>query len=170
MASPRVAIFPGTFDPPTLGHLDVIRRAAPVFDTLIVAILDNSSKDPFFSLEERATMLRKIVAGMRNVEVDTFGGLLAEYARTRKAGVIVRGIRGAIDFEYEQPMAENNRHLNPAVDTIFLAPSAAVAHISSSRVREIAGFGGPVKDLVPDTVAAALAARRPGRQPKRKKS
>ena len=168
MANPRVAIFPGTFDPPTLGHVDVIHRAAGVFDTLVVALLDNSSKQPLFSLNERATMLRTILAGVRNVRVDTFGGLLADYARARKAAAIVRGVRGAVDFEYERGMAETNRHLNPDVDTVFFAASAGVAHISSSRVREIASLGGSVQGLVPDVVIRALAART-GQHTRRKK-
>ena len=160
MANPRVAIFPGTFDPPTLGHVDVIQRAAPMFDRLVVALLDNSSKHPLFSLDERTSLLKGIVAGLAHVEVDSFDGLLADYARVRKAGVIVRGIRSAIDFEYERQMAEANRQLNPEIETIFLAASAALSHVSSTRVREIAAFGGSVKSLVPDAVAAALSTRK----------
>jgi pantetheine-phosphate adenylyltransferase len=174
MANPRVAVFPGSFDPPTLGHLDVIRRAARMFDRLVVALLENSAKQPCFSLDERAALLRRIVADLGNVEVDSFGGLLADYARARKATAVVRGIRGATDFEYERQMAETNRQLNPAMDTVFFAPSAAVAHISSTRVREIAAYGGAVHGLVPEAVADALAARsgtgRPKNRKKRKQS
>lgn len=166
MANPRVAVFPGSFDPPTLGHLDVIRRAARMFDRLVVALLENSSKQPCFSLDERAALLRTIVSDLRNVEIDTFGGLLADYVRARKATAVVRGIRGATDFDYERQMAETNRHLNPAMDTVFFAPSGAVAHISSTRVREIAAHGGPVHGLVPEAVADALAARAGANRPR----
>ena len=170
MANPRVAVFPGSFDPPTLGHLDVIRRAARMFDRLVVALLENSSKQPCFSLEERAALLREIVSDLGNVEIDTFGGLLADYVRVRKATAVVRGIRGATDFEYERQMAETNRQLNPAMDTVFFAPSAAVAHISSTRVREIAAHRGAVHGLVPAAVEDALAARAAAGRPSAQKT
>jgi pantetheine-phosphate adenylyltransferase len=161
MAQPRIAIFPGSFDPPTLGHLDVIRRAAALFDTLIVAILENTSKQPYFSVADRSAMLGKALGGVPNARVEAFGGLLADYARSREAGTIVRGIRGGGDLEYERQMAETNRHLNPDLDTVFFTPSPAVAHISSTLVREIAALGGSVRGLVPDAVLAAIDARDP---------
>ena len=159
MANARIAIFPGSFDPPTLGHLDVIHRASAMFDTVIVAVLENPSKQPAFSAAERVSMLRKASAGLGSVLVESFHGLLVDFARGRKATVIIRGIRSAADLDYERQMADTNRHLYPAIDTIFLAPSPAVAHISSTLVRDIASHGGSVRGLVPDAVEAALAAR-----------
>ena len=156
---PRVAVFPGSFDPPTLGHLDVIQRAAALFDTLIVALLENAAKQPMLTTAERVSLLKQSVAGLENVEVDVFGGLLAEYARQRDATVVVRGIRGGVDLDYERQMADTNRHLNPAMDTLFLTPSPAVSHVSSTLVREIVKHGGSVRGLVPAPVEAALAAR-----------
>src|SRR6185436_255585 len=127
MANPRIAIFPGSFDPPTLGHLDIIHRAASLFDVLIVALLENPSKQPAFSTTDRVAMLRKAIGPLDHVKVESFHGLLAEYARTRQASVIVRGVRGGADLEYERQMADTNRHLNSAIDTVFLTPSPAVA-------------------------------------------
>ena len=156
----RIAIFPGSFDPPTLGHVDLIGRAARVFDVVVVALLKNSSKQPMFSLDERAEMLRSITAGVQGVEVDVFDGLLVDYARRRGAVAIVRGVRNAADLGYEMELAGTNRHLNAAVETIFLAPAGQYAHISSTLVREIAGFGGPVRGLVPPAVEPFIEARR----------
>ena len=167
MANPRIAIFPGSFDPPTLGHLDIIRRAASLFDVLIVALLENPSKQPAFTTAERVAMLRKAIGPIGDVRVESFHGLLAEYARARQASVIVRGVRGGTDLEYERQMADTNRHLNPSIDTIFLTPSPAVAHISSTLVRDIVSLGGSVRGLVPDAVEAAIAERvLPGRSPR----
>lgn len=164
MANARIAIFPGSFDPPTLGHLDLIHRASAMFDTVIVALLENPSKQPALSTAERVSLLRKSSAGLDNVQVESFRGLLVDLARGRKATVIVRGIRGGADLDYERQMADTNRHLYPDLDTIFLTPSPAVAHISSTLVRDIASHGGSVRGLVPDAVEAALAARaHPGR-------
>ena len=162
MANPRIAIFPGSFDPPTLGHLDVIRRAAALFDVLIVALLENPSKQPTFTVAERIAMIRKAIgpdAAGKQVKVESFHGLLADYARTRQASVIVRGVRGGADLEYERQMAETNRHLNPAIDTIYLTPSPAVAHISSTLVRDIGSLGGSVRGLVPEPIEATIAER-----------
>jgi pantetheine-phosphate adenylyltransferase len=159
MANPRIAIFPGSFDPPTLGHLEVIHRAASLFDVLIVAILENPSKQPAFSTADRVAMLRKAIGPLDHVKVESFHGLLAEYARARQARVIVRGVRGGVDLEYERQMADTNRHLNPAIDTVFMTASPAVAHISSTLVRDIVSFGGSVRGLVPDAVEAAIAER-----------
>jgi pantetheine-phosphate adenylyltransferase len=159
MAKPRIAIFPGTFDPPTLGHIDIIERAAPLFDTLIVAVLDNLSKRPTFTTSERIAMLRQCAGRVANVRVDVYHGLLVDFARSQDATVIVRGIRGGSDLDYERQMADTNRHLYPGVDTIFLTPSAGVAHISSTLVRDIARLGGSIRGLVPDVVTSAFAAR-----------
>ena len=156
----RVAIFPGTFDPPTLGHVDVVARACAVFDRVIVAILKNPSKKPLFTLEERTAMLRAACEPYAAVEVDTFDGLLTDYATRRGATAIVRGIRNTVDFDYELQMAGMNRHLAPAIDTVFLATSTPYAHISSSLVRDIVTFGGSLQGLVPASVEAAVAERR----------
>jgi pantetheine-phosphate adenylyltransferase len=156
----RVAIFPGTFDPPTLGHIDVVARACGVFDRVVVAILKNPAKKPLFALEERAMMLREACQPYRAVEIDMFDGLLTDYATKRGACAIVRGIRNTVDFDYELQMAGMNRHLAPAIDTVFLATSAQYAHISSSLVRDIVTFGGSLQGLVPSSVEAAVAERR----------
>lgn len=160
----RTAIFPGSFDPPTLGHLDIITRAAAMFDNVIVGLLDNPSKQATFSGAERMTLLRKTVAPLGNVTVESFHGLLVDFARAKQASVVVRGIRGGADLDYERQMADTNRHMHPGLDTILLTPSPAVAHISSTLVRDIANLGGSVRGLVPAEVEAALWTRaHPGR-------
>ena len=158
--SPRIAVFPGSFDPPTLGHVDVVSRAAKLFDKVIVALLKNSSKSAFFTMDERAGMLRDAFSAVAGVEVEVFQGLLTEFAARRHATVIVRGIRHSTDFDYEVQMAGMNRHLAPEIDTVFVAPAAQYAHISSTLVREIATLGGSLRGLVPPAVETALAARR----------
>lgn len=152
----RAAIYPGTFDPLTLGHLDVIRRAAKMVDRLIVAVASRPNKNLFFSLEERVALVEGAVKGIRNVEVETFQGLLVNYARRRKVGVLVRGLRAFSDFEYEFQMALSNRKLAPDVETMFLMTSEAYSYISSSVVREVAELGGDTSGLVPPNVQAAL--------------
>ena len=162
MANPRIAIFPGSFDPPTLGHLDIIHRAAALFDVVIVALLENPAKQPTFTVAERVALFRKALGtadALKHVKVESFHGLLAEYARSRQASVIVRGVRGGADLEYERQMADTNRHLNSSIDTIFLTPSPPVAHISSTLVRDIASLGGSVRGLVPEPIEAAVAER-----------
>jgi pantetheine-phosphate adenylyltransferase len=158
----RLAISAGSFDPLTNGHLDLFERAAKVFDRLVVAVLANSTKSAMFTIDERVAMLKTSVAGMSNIEVDTFDGLLADYAKRRGAIALVRGLRTAAEFHDEWPMAMMNRHLNPAVETVFLLPSIEVAFISSRLVKEIASLGGPLDGMVPPAVAEALA-RRGGR-------
>jgi pantetheine-phosphate adenylyltransferase len=159
-ADPRIAIFAGSFDPLTKGHADVIARSAPLFDRLIVAVLINASKQPLFSADERVAMIRQVVADQPRVEVDTFDGLLAAYARDRGATVAVRGLRTSAEFAEEWQMALMNRHLYAGLETVFMPASAEFAHISSRLVKEIARLGGPIDGLVPPAVAAHLASRR----------
>jgi pantetheine-phosphate adenylyltransferase len=161
MSSPlRVAVFPGSFDPLTNGHVDIIHRGARLFDRIVVAILMNSDKQPLFSVGERVEILRECFAGESNVEVETFDGLLVDYIKRRQASVIVRGLRAVSDFEYETQMALMNRHLNPAVETVFMMPSEQYTYVSSRLVKEVAALGGSVSGLVPPLVESRLAARR----------
>jgi len=150
------AIYPGSFDPLTHGHLDLIERASQIFDHLVVAVLTNLEKAPLFSLEERVEMLREVTAGMPNVSVDTFSGLLVDYAMKKKARVILRGIRAFTDYEYELQMALMNRQLQPNLETVFLTPAQAYSHISSRLVKEIFQHGGSVSGLVPPVVEQRL--------------
>jgi pantetheine-phosphate adenylyltransferase len=150
------AIYPGSFDPLTHGHLDLIERASQIFDHLVVAVLTNLEKAPLFSLEERVEMLREVTAGMPNVSVDTFSGLLVNYAMKKKARVILRGIRAFTDYEYELQMALMNRQLQPNLETVFLTPAQAYSHISSRLVKEIFQHGGSVSGLVPPVVEQRL--------------
>jgi pantetheine-phosphate adenylyltransferase len=150
------AIYPGSFDPLTHGHIDLIERASQIFDQLVVAVLTNLEKAPLFSLEERVEMLREVTAGMPNVSVDTFSGLLVDYAMKKKARVILRGIRAFTDYEYELQMALMNRQLQPNLETVFLTPAQAYSHISSRLVKEIFQHGGSVSGLVPPVVEQRL--------------
>ncbi|HEB92502.1 MAG TPA: pantetheine-phosphate adenylyltransferase [Gammaproteobacteria bacterium] len=150
------AIYPGTFDPITLGHTDLVTRAARLFDRVIVAVAANTSKQTVFRLDERLSMARTVLAEHPNVEVCTFDGLLVEFARTRKASVILRGLRAVSDFEYEFQLAGMNRKLAPDIETMFLTPAEQYTYISSSLVREIATLGGNVAPFVHDTVMAEL--------------
>lgn len=143
------AIYPGSFDPVTNGHLDLIARAAKIFDHLVVAILRNSSKNPLFSVEERVAMLSEGIAEFSNVSVSTFDGLLVDYAREQRAHAVVRGIRAISDYEYEFQMALMNRRLSPDVETIFLMPDAKYSFVSSRLVKEVFRLGGSVDGLVP---------------------
>lgn len=154
------AIYPGTFDPPTNGHLDLIERSAKLFDVLIVAIGEASAKNPLFSLEERLHMLRELCAKYPNVEVDHFKGLLVNYAKEKGANLIIRGLRAVSDFEYEMQMALMNRKLAPEIETVFLMTSAKWSFLSSSLVKEIALLGGCVRDLVPPLVENYLKEKR----------
>jgi pantetheine-phosphate adenylyltransferase len=155
----RIAVYPGTFDPVTNGHLDLTDRGRTHFDRVIMAILRNEDKQPLFSVEERMELLRQAVGQWDNVEVDSFDGLLVDYARRRGASVILRGIRAASDFEYEMQMAMMNRKLAPELETVFLVPSEAYSYISSRLVREVARLGGSASGLVPQNVAQALVDR-----------
>ncbi len=146
------AIYPGSFDPVTNGHLDLVARGAKLFDRLVVAVLRNSAKNPLFSVEERVAMLREGVTGYGNVEVATFDGLLVDFAREQGAQAVLRGIRAISDYEYELQMAHMNRRLNPEVETIFLMPDAKYSYVSSRLVKEVFRLGGSVEGLVPQLV------------------
>ena len=151
-----VAVYPGSFDPITNGHLDVIQRAAKMFDRIIVAVARDTEKKPTFTVQERVALARVAVKDLRNVSVEDFHGLLVHYARRRKAAVVVRGLRAVSDFEFEFQMALVNRKLGPQIETIFLAPKDEYTFISSRLVKEIAHLGGDVSDFVPANVQRAL--------------
>ncbi len=154
-----IAIYPGSFDPVTNGHLDLIERAEQMFDLLIVAVLKNVEKQPLFSVNERVEMLREVTKHWPGVEVDVFEGLLVEYARKRHAGVILRGIRAISDYEYELQMALMNRKLEPRLETVFMIPGEPYSYLSSRLVREIAQLGGPLDGFVPAVVEQRLRAK-----------
>lgn len=151
-----VAVYPGSFDPVTYGHLDIIHRAAKVFDKLIVAVLNNTSKNPLFALEDRIELIKKVTQDVPNVEVDGFRDLLVNYMKEKNVSVIVRGLRAVSDFEYELQMASTNHKLDESVETFFMASKPQYSYLSSSIVKEIAKFNGPVTDLVPAEVEKAL--------------
>lgn len=146
------AIYPGSFDPVTLGHLDIIKRASKIFDELIVGVLNNNSKSPLFSVEKRVKMLNDVVKDLPNVNVMSFEGLLVDFARKVDAQIIVRGLRAVTDFEYELQMSQTNTVLNENVDTIFFTTSLEYAYLSSSTVREAAYFGADISKFVPESV------------------
>ena len=146
------AIYPGSFDPVTLGHLDIIKRASKIFDELIVGVLNNNSKSPLFSVEKRVKMLNDVVQDLPNVKVMSFEGLLVDFARKVDAQIIVRGLRAVTDFEYELQMSQTNTVLNENVDTIFFTTSLEYAYLSSSTVREAAYFGADISKFVPESV------------------
>ncbi len=154
-----IAIYPGSYDPVTNGHLDLIERGASIFDKLIVAVLRNLEKDPLFPVAERLEMLQEVTRKWPNVEVDVFDGLLVDYARQKKARVILRGIRAISDYEYELQMALMNRKLEPQLETVFMIPAEAYSYLSSRLVKEVARLGGPVKGLVPPLVEERLRAK-----------
>ena len=156
--APIHALFPGSFDPVTLGHVDVLRRALKLFDHVTVAVAAHHAKRELLSLEERIELLREVSAPLDRVSVTTFDGLLVEGAREIGASAVVRGIRTAADLEYERQMALTNRGLDQNLETVFVLPDPAVAHISSTLVRQIAALGGDVSEFVPPQVAARLAA------------
>jgi pantetheine-phosphate adenylyltransferase len=150
------AIYPGSFDPPTKGHLDLIARGSKIFAHLIVAILRNPEKAPLFSLAERRLMLETLTEGFKNVRVDTFDGLTVQYAAEVNATAVLRGIRAISDYEYELQMALMNRKLQPDLETVFMMPAEQFSYISSKLVREVAQLGGSIKDLVPEMVEQRL--------------
>ena len=155
----RTAVYPGTFDPVTHGHLDLVDRGRRHYDRLILGVLRNDEKEPLFSVEERLDLLREATTQWDNVEIDSFDGLLVEYAQSVGAVSILRGIRAASDFEYEMQMAMMNRHLAPELETVFLVPNEAYSYVSSRLVRQVAALGGRVDNLVPPNVVRALEAR-----------
>ena len=154
-----IAIYPGSFDPITNGHLDLIERGCRLFDKLIVSILRNETKQPLFSVEERVEMLREVVSAYPNAVVDCFDGLLVDYASQNGATVLLRGIRAISDYEYELQMALMNRRLQPAIETVFLMASEAHSFVSSRLVKEVYGLGGNIEGLVPPAVEARLRKR-----------
>lgn len=157
---PTIAIFPGTFDPITNGHLDIISRGVRLFDRIVVAVLVNPEKAPLFTVPERVDLLREVLAEWPTVEVDTFGGLLVEYARRKQATAVVRGLRAISDFEYEMQMALMNRRLSPTLETVFMMPAETYSYVSSRLVKEVFALGGSISGLVPEVVEARLKARR----------
>jgi len=158
----RVAIYPGSFDPVTNGHLDIIHRGKHLFDEIIVAVSKNAQKSPYFSLEERMSFLRKALKGHQGIRVETFSGLLATYMKANQAVAVIRGLRAISDFEYEFQMALMNRRQNTRFETAFLMPDERYTYLSSSLVREISQLGGSVRGLVPPIVERALIKKRSG--------
>lgn len=155
-----IAIYPGSFDPPTNGHLDLIERGSKIFDLLVVAVLRNpEKKDPLFTIEERVEMLREVTGHCSNVEVESFDGLLVDYAVRRQARVILRGLRAISDYENEMNMALMNRKLDPNLETVFMMPAVAYTFLSSRLVREVCQLGGDVRGLVPPAVEERLRAK-----------
>jgi len=152
----KIAVYPGSFDPITKGHLDIIMRGSKLFDRLIVAVLKNQSKKSMFSIDERVDMLKQIARDIPNVEVDMFSGLLVDYCKDRKVNAIIRGLRAISDFEYELQMAQMNRQLNQEVETIFLTTSTQFSFLSSSLVKEVASLNGDISEFVPDIVLTEL--------------
>jgi len=155
-AGERIAIYPGSFDPLTNGHVDIITRGARLFDRIVVAILRNIEKSPLFSVPERVEIARQVFSGLPEVEVDTFDGLLVDYARRRHASAIVRGLRAISDFEYEMQMALMNRRLVGDVETVFMMPAEAYSYVSSRLVKEVFALGGNISGLVPPVVEERL--------------
>ena len=157
---PRRAIYPGTFDPITNGHTDLVRRAAGIFDQVLVAVANNPRKTPMFVLEERVELSRRVLADIPNVEVQGYEGLTVDYMRERGLRIVVRGLRAVSDFEFEFQLANMQRHLLPEMETVFLTPQEQFTFISSTMVREIAVFGGSVSEFVDPLVAAALRSKK----------
>ncbi|MCR4434232.1 MAG: pantetheine-phosphate adenylyltransferase [Clostridiales bacterium] len=148
----KICVYPGSFDPVTNGHLDIIHRASRLCDKLIVAVLVNSSKTPVFTLDERVELIKRVVKDLPNVEIESFSGLLIDFMRRKKATVIIKGLRAVSDFEYELQMALLNKTLYPAVETLFMMTSISYSYLSSSSVREIAKHGGNIDELVPECI------------------
>jgi pantetheine-phosphate adenylyltransferase len=155
----HIAVYPGTFDPITYGHIDVIQRATELFSKVIVLVARNTSKTPLFSDDERISMIRQVFKGKKRIEVDGFQGLLVNYARRRGATVIIRGLRAVSDFEYEFQLALTNKKLSPNIDTVFLVPHEKYTYLNSTIVREVARLGGDVSSFVPPSVRKELLAK-----------
>ena len=161
---PVLAVYPGSFDPITMGHVDIIQRGSRIFDRIMVAVLINADKSPLFTVGERVEIAREVFRDRTNVEVETFDGLLVDYARRRDAKVIVRGLRAVSDFEYEMQMALMNRRLNPDVETVFMMPAEPYTYVSSRLVKEVVALGGSVKGIVPDIVERRLREKQLARE------
>ena len=159
----RIAIYPGSFDPPTFGHIDLLERAVKIFDKVIVAVAKNPEKTPLFTLKERVEMIQEVTRGKPSIEVDSFDGLLVEYAQEKGASVVLRGLRALVDFEYEFQMALTNRKLADRVETIFMMPSESYSYLSSRMIKEIAKLGGNTRHFVPESVAKRLSRRLGGK-------
>ncbi|EAK9787355.1 pantetheine-phosphate adenylyltransferase [Listeria monocytogenes] len=155
----KIAVIPGTFDPITNGHLDIIERAAKIFDVLYVSVLNNSSKKPLFTIEERMEMIRQVTAHLPNVQVESASGLTVDYAATRGATAIVRGLRAVSDFEYEMQIASMNRTLNAEIETFFIMTNTKYSFLSSSMVKEMAQYQGDISELVPEIVNEQVQAK-----------
>ena len=158
----RTAICPGSFDPITLGHLDIISRASKMFDKLVVAVLDNSSKQPSFTLDERVALIKKATLGINNIEIMSFSGLLVDFAKSINASIIVKGLRAVSDFEYEFQMALINKELYPDMDTVFLTSDSKYMYLSSSVVKEIALHKGDIKAFIPNEIYSEVVKRLSG--------
>ncbi|SHO50316.1 pantetheine-phosphate adenylyltransferase [Anaerocolumna xylanovorans] len=152
----RVGIYPGSFDPVTFGHIDIIKRASKLVDTLIIGVLKNSSKAPLFTTKERMDFLRIATGDLDNIQIEEYQGLLVNYAGEKQANVIFRGLRAVTDFEYELQLAQTNHILNPNVDTVFLTTSVEYAYLSSSTVKEIASYGGSIERFVPAPIVQSI--------------
>ena len=152
----KIAVVPGSFDPITLGHVDIIRRAADVFDTVYVAVLNNSAKNPLFSIDERVALIGEVLKDVPNIRIEMSSGLLIDYAREKKAKAIVRGLRAVSDFEYEMQITSMNRVLDENIETFFIMAKNKYSFLSSSIVKEVAKYGGKVSELVPERVEQAL--------------
>lgn len=152
----RIAIYPGTFDPFTNGHLDLVERGLVIFDEVIVALTQSPKKKPLFSIEERISMLKKSLKSYDRVKIEVFNGLLVEYVKSKKGIAIIRGLRAVSDFEYELQMALMNRRLHPKIETVFMMPSEEYSFLTATIVKEVASFGGDIKELVPEPIEKAL--------------
>ncbi len=152
----RICIYPGTFDPVTLGHMDIIKRTAELFDKVIIGIAEDNYKNVLFSTEERYEMLKAVTNGMENVEIECFSGLLMDYCREKGATAVIRGLRAISDFEYEMQLAAMNKHLNPQVETVFLMTGQKYSFISSSIIKDVAKLGGDISEMVPPLVGEQL--------------
>ncbi|MBQ9120091.1 MAG: pantetheine-phosphate adenylyltransferase [Lachnospiraceae bacterium] len=154
-----IGIYPGSFDPVTLGHLDIIKRSAKMVDKLIIGVLNNSSKHPLFSVEERVEMIKTVTKDLENVSVEAFDGLTVDFAKKRNATVMVRGLRAVTDFEYEIQIAQTNHAIMPEIDTIFLTTSVQYSYLSSSIVKEVASYGGDIEKFVPESILPAVLSK-----------
>jgi pantetheine-phosphate adenylyltransferase len=161
---PVIAIYPGSFDPITMGHVDIIQRGARLFERIVLAVLINADKSPLFTVQERVDIAREVFRERANVEVETFDGLLVDYVRRKQAGVIVKGLRAVSDFEYEMQMALMNRRLNPDVETVFMMPTEPYTYVSSRLVKEVVALGGSVKGIVPEIVERRLREKKLARE------